>query len=95
MYCFAFVCVCERESERVPFHVSAIVCFCFHVYVWWNVLLNVASQDYCVFLKHTVDYVLINKKLALKATKIADRHLKEELTKVQIRKSRCCTVPWR
>lgn len=64
MYCFAFVCVCERESEK-----SAFSCICNCVF-----LLSCICVVECIaecgltrllffFLKHTVDYVLINKKL--------------------------------
>lgn len=42
-----------------------------------------------------VAWMLNNEKFTLKATKIADQHLKEELTLAQIRRPRCCSVPWR
>lgn len=59
-------------------------------------MVQVVLQNYMVFFKRTVYYIIINKKLEKKkAMEKADQHLKEELTSVQnMEIQMLCCLPW-
>lgn len=98
-----------KVFHSAHYHVSPIysstcvfcrTCVGFGLYYWGAIMPNVfpqfTSQRTKLCSESTqlpVAWMLNNEKFALKATKIADQHL-EELTLAQIRRPRCCSVPW-